>query len=413
MMGIAFVQKPKRVPMSDTIARYKVLGAGILSLVLMLGIARFAYTPLMPLMQQQAGLGIAEGGWLAAINYIGYFCGALTASFISDIHLKDRLYRIGLIVALITTVGMGLTDELWLWAVLRFFAGLSSAAGLLLGSGLILNWLIRHDHRSELGIHFAGLGLGIAFCALAVELMSRHFDWSEQWLLLTLVGGIILIPSWAWLPKPDATATTRGGAAMVDRPPSPTFLRLFMAAYFCAGVGYVVSATFIVAIVDQLPGLEGRGSWTFMVLGLAAAPACIIWDLIARRVGDLNALAAAYLLQIVGIILPVIEPSLGMAMLSAVLFGGTFIGIVSLVLTMAGRYYPTRPAKMMGKMTVSYGVAQILAPALTGVLAERSGSGSYSDGLYLAAGMMLLGSLLIFRLRALAKREIQASASNG
>lgn len=389
--------------MNPKIERLKVLSAGILSLILMLGIARFAYTPLLPLMQQQAGLGVSEGGWLAAINYMGYLCGAITASFINNLVLKDRLYRIGLIVAVLTTLMMGLTDDLWLWSLSRFFAGLSSAAGLLLGSGLIMNWLIRHDHRSELGIHFSGLGLGIALCAIAVEFMNRYFEWSEQWLILTLLGTLILIPAWTWLPPPDSSKVTNTGKAMHDRPPSQTFLRFFMAAYFCAGVGYVVSATFIVAIVDQLPGLQGKGAWVFMILGLAAAPACIIWDLVARKIGDLNALICACLLQIVGIMLPVIEPSLSMAMIGAVLFGGTFIGIVSLVLSMAGRYYPTRPAKMMGKMTITYGIAQILAPAITGQLAEYSGK--YSDGLYLAAVMMAVGTLLMFRLKLLERNE--------
>jgi len=380
------------------IERLKVLSAGIISLVLMLGIARFAYTPLLPIMQQQAGLGIAEGGWIAAINYMGYLSGAIIASQISNIVLKDRLFRLGMILALATTLGMGLTDNLWLWASLRFLAGLSSAAGLLLGSGLIMHWLIRHDHRSELGIHFAGIGLGIAFCAIAIELMKPYFDWQEQWLLLTAIGILMAIPAWRWLPRPEVQLLTNKGTAMVDRPPSSAFLRLFMAAYFCAGVGYVVSATFIVAIVDQLPCLEGNGAWAFMVLGLAAAPACIIWDLIARRVGDINALTMAFVLQIVGILLPVIMPSLGMTLLGAALFGGTFIGIVSLVLTMAGRFYPTRPAKMMGKMTISYGVAQIMAPAITGLLAEDNGN--YNEGLYLAAFMMIIGTLLMLTLKA-------------
>ena len=392
-----------------SIERLKVLSAGIISLVLMLGIARFAYTPLLPLMQQQAGLGVAEGGWLAAINYMGYLSGAIIASLISDIVLKDRLYRVGLILALVTTIGMGLTDNLWLWASMRFIAGLSSAAGLLLGSGLILHWLIRHDHRSELGIHFGGLGLGIAFCAIVVELMHPYFDWREQWVLLTVIGALMAIPAWAWLPRPEVQSVTNKGTAMVDRPPSATFLRLFMAAYFCAGVGYVVSATFIVAIVDQLPGLEGKGSWTFMVLGLAAAPACIIWDLIARRIGDVNALIAAFVLQIIGILLPVLTPNLGMTLLGAALFGGTFIGIVSLVLTMAGRFYPTRPAKMMGKMTISYGVAQIAAPAITGMLAE--GDGSYGDGLYLAAVMMIIGSVLMLIIKARHRDELQLASA--
>lgn len=389
--------------MSPQAQRLRVLTAGILSLILMVGIARFAYTPLLPIMQQQAGLGLSEGGWLAAINYLGYFCGAITASMISDLNLKDRLYRIGIIVALFTTAGMGLTDNLWLWASFRFFAGLSSAAGLLLGSGLILNWLIRHNHRSELGIHFSGMGLGIAFCAIAVEVTHHYFSWDQQWLWLTAVGVLLAIPAWRWLPRPDSTTMTRSGTAMVDNPPGKLFLRIFMVAYFCAGVGYVVSATFIVAIVNQLPGLEGKGAWTFMVLGLAAAPACMVWDLIARRIGDLNALTSAFVLQIIGILLPIIDHSLGMALFSAALFGGTFIGIVSLVLTMAGRYYPTRPAKMMGKMTISYGVAQIMAPAITGLLAERSGN--YYNGLYLAAGMMGVGLLLMLVLKSIENRN--------
>lgn len=391
--------------MSNQIERLKVLSAGVLSLILMLGIARFAYTPLLPIMQQQAGLGISEGGWLATINFTGYLCGALIASVISDLVLKDRLYRIGLIVAVLSTAGMGLTNNFWLWSVLRFAAGLSSAAGMLIGSGLILNWLIRHNFRSELGIHFSGVGLGIVLCAIAVELMTPYFDWSQQWLLLTILGGLLLIPAWAWLPPPNTSTFTNNGTAMVDAPPSRSFMHLLMASYFCAGVGYVVTTTFIVAIIDQLPGLEGKGTWTFMVIGLAAAPTAILWDLFARKFGNLNALLCASVFQVVGILLPVMGNSLTFVMIGAILFGGTVVGMVSLVLTMAGRYYPTRPAKMMGKMTLSYGAAQIVAPAIIGLLAERNGN--YNNGLYLAATMMVLGSLLLLMLKLLESRERQ------
>lgn len=83
-------------------------------------------------------------------------------------------------------------------------------------------------------------------------------------------------------------------------------MRLFILFYFCAGVGYVVSATFIEAIVDQLHGLQGKGTWVFLVVGLAASPARIIWDLVARRNGDLNALLSVSILQVVGILLPLI-----------------------------------------------------------------------------------------------------------
>jgi len=137
-------------------------------------------------------------------------------------------------------------------------------------------------------------------------------------------------------------------------------------------------------------------------------PACIVWDFIARRTGALNALILAAVLQIVGILLPVVVGgSLG-AIAGALLFGGTFVGMVSLVLTMAGRYYPTRPAKMMGKMTISYGVAQILGPAVTGWLGETFGS--YAGGLWFAAAMMGVGTVLLVLLKIVDRRDAQAAA---
>ena len=393
--------------MSDPQARLRVLGAGIFSLVLVLGVARFSYTPLLPLMQQQAGLGVAAAGWLAAINYAGYLSGALIASRISDLVLKDKLYRIGMVLAVLSTVLMGLTTNVVVWAVSRYVAGLCSAAGMLLGTGLILNWLIRHNHRSELGIHFAGIGLGIAGCAAAVMLMSPALNWREQWWVFSGLGCLLLVPALAWLPRPDTTGLTTSGQKMVDNPPSQLYLRVFMAAYFCAGFGYVVSATFIVAIVNQLPGLAGQGNLVFLMIGLGAAPACINWDFIARRTGDLNALILAALLQIVGILLPVLVGGLIPTLFGALLFGGTFIGMVSLVLSMAGRYYPTKPAKMMGKMTLSYGVAQIIGPAITGQLAAKLGS--YNAGLYFAAGVMAVGTALLLVLKAVERRDAAAS----
>ncbi len=383
--------------------RLQVLSAGIFSLLLTFGVARFAYTPLLPIMQQQAGLGLAEAGWLAALNYAGYLSGALIASLISDLVLKDRLYRIGLVVAIVSTAMMGLASDPWLWLLARVIAGLAGAAGMLLGTGLVLNGRFRQNHRPELGIHFGGIGLGIAGCSVAVWAMGGSFDWREQWFAFTAIACLLIVPALAWLPAPDTSPVTKSGAPMHDNPPSPLFLRLFMAAYFCAGFGYVISATFIVAIVNGLPGLEGKGALAFLAIGLAAAPAAFNWDLIARYTGDLNALILAAVLQIIGIVLPVAVGGLIPTLFGALLFGGTFIGMVSLVLTMAGRYYPTRPAKMMGRMTLSYGVAQIIGPALVGWLATRLGN--YSIGLYMAGAVMVVGVLLLVILKFVEKRD--------
>mgnify|MGYP001353789844 CR=1 FL=1 len=279
------------------------------------------------------------------------------------------------------------------------FSGLSTAAGLLLGSGLVMHWLLHHQLRSELGIHFIGMGAGIFLTALFVYLMAGQISWQQHWFWLTALGSLLAIPAWIWLPRPETSSYTVCGEKMIDRPPSQKFLHTFILAYFCAGVGYAVIITLIVVHVKQLAGHSEYGSLTFMIIGLAAAPACIIWDLVARKISNLNALLMAFVLQLIGMLIPLSSPGIIWTFIGAGLFGGTFIGLVSLVLTMAGRYFPTRPAKMMGKMTLSYGVAQMAGPVGAGIFAQWTGS--YDLSIIIATSIMLVGCGLTYRLRYL------------
>lgn len=374
--------------------RFKVLLAGFFSQLLCLGVARFAYTPLLPLLQQEQLLTDASGGYLAAINYLGYMAGALIAASLNDLVLKDRLYRLGLVLAIVSTLGMALTTNFYFWSLWRFIAGLSSAGSMLIASGLIMHWLISQRQRAELGVHFAGLGLGIAMSALLVEAMLQlSLSWQAQWSVLSALGILFAVPAWCWLPRPTLSLVL-AQQKLTDPSPGRRFISLMLLSYFCAGYGYVLSATFIVAIVERMPGLDGSGNLSFVVLGLAAVPAVLLWDFIARKTGYLYAIMLALTLQIMAIILPLSFATLTVVLLSAALFGATFIGVVSLVLTMAGRLYPTKPAKLMGKMTLAYGLAQVIAPAITGVIAEKTGS--YAPGLYLAAILLSFAVLLLF-----------------
>lgn len=390
--------------MSTTTSRYKVLVSGIFCLMLTMGVARFAYTPMIPIMFEQAGLTKVTAGWLATINYFGYMCGALVASLVSNLFIKDRLYRGGLILAVLTTVLMGQADAFWQWAILRYLAGLASAAGLLIGAGLMLNWLIRHQYRHEMGIHFSGVGFGIALVAILTA-SSSHLGWSEQWLLLGFVGVFFAIPAWYWLPTQTKTAVTQKTVTLVDTPPSKRFLWLMMLVYFCAGFGFVISATYIVTIVENHAALKGQGEVAFLVLGLAAAPASIIWDYVSRQTGVLRALLVACVVHAIGIVLPGLYDSLSVALLSAALYGFTFIGIVSIVLTMAGRFYPSKPSKLMGILTMCYGIPQVVAPTIAGYLAEATGN--YNSALYLACGFVSFGCLVILAIMKWAASDVK------
>jgi len=388
----------------SSIERMKVLIAGVLSLVVTVGVARFAYTPLLPVMQQSTWLNESGGGWLATFNYAGYLCGALLVMLVRDERVKFRLYQLYLLLAIVTTAAMGWTDSLEWWGVLRFLSGLSSSGGLLLATGMVLSWLLRNKLRGELGIHFTGIGLGIVLVSLMVEgLLALAVSWQWQWSWLALAATVLVVPAWVWMPRPAADSSTTHGRGLHDNPPGRSFLWVMLIAYFCAGYGYVISATFIVDIVEGQPGLQGQGQWVFLLIGIAALPAVLVWDYVARRVGYLQALMLAYGIQVIGIMMPALTNSLAGAVVGGVLYGGTFVGCVSLVLTLAGLFYPSSPARLMGKMTLAYGAAQIVAPALTGVLAQ--GEGNYDTGLYLAAGVIALGTGLIGVLMLLARQD--------
>ncbi|GAC31095.1 YbfB/YjiJ family MFS transporter [Paraglaciecola polaris] len=380
--------------MRDQLSKVNVYIAGICSLIVTAGVARFSYTSLLPLMQSTAGLTEVGGGWLATINYLGYLVGVLIVSKLNNIKHKYVLYRLYLVLAVLTTAAMALTTDIYLWAILRFVSGICTSAGFIIASGLILKWLVHQGERGELGIHFSGIGLSIFIAAALVEvLLKLSVSWQYQWIYLSLMAVVFAIPAWIWMPDPARNMQNLLVTKVVDHPPSKTFTWLIMAAYFCAGYGYVVSATFIVDIVEGLPALKGHGQQVFIILGLAATPAVLLADRVARKWGYLRTLFLAYTLQIVGIILPTLSDNLLVIAISAILFGATFVAIVSLVLTMAGHFYPSNPAKFMGKMTLTYGVAQIIAPASTGLLAAWLGN--YNFGLYLSAGTMLIGSLLV------------------
>lgn len=393
------------VTAEDQNERYRVIFAGICALILSLGLARFAYTPMLPIMREQAGLTYLAGGWLATVNYAGYMSGALLAASISDLGRKFLLYRVGLFLALLSTAAMGLTDNVLLWGILRFVAGLSSTAGMLLASGLVLNWLMRQGYRPELGLHFTGIGLGIAVSGIAVASMVDWLNWDQQWLGLGVLGLAFFLPAWWWLPAP-AAIQTGGASKSVETPPAPTqrWMWLLIAAYFCAGFGFVISATFIVAILVKLPLLAGKGNWVWVIVGLSAAPSCFIWDRVASAIGTIRALMVAYILQTISIMLPVVTDGAALNVFGAVLFGATFVGIVSLTLTLIGRHYPANPAKAMAKMTLSYGIAQIFAPAMAGYIAAATGS--YQGALIITAGFMVLGITL---LKALMTEEAKSS----
>ncbi len=372
---------------------WQVITGGICGLVLTIGLARFAYTPLLPGLQSQTGLSDAAAGGLAAINYAGYMSGALAATWIEDVRWRHWLYSAGLWMALLTVAAMALTTWMPAWALIRYVGGLCGATGMLLGSGLVLGWLIRQGRRPELGLYFIGLGLGIVVSAVGAWALAQWWPiWSDQWLAFAALGLVFFVPAWKWRPPvpPSVQASHDAASGSLG---SRRWTWTMVTSYFAAGWGFVISATFTVAIVEREPALAGVGPLAWAMVGMAAMPAVFIWDLVARRVGEKQALLQAFGLQTLSVMLPAMSGELWAALVGALGYGATFIGIVSLTLALAGRRAPSNPGKAMAKLTLSYGVAQILAPVVAGYMAQTTGT--FKGALWLTAAVMAAGMALL------------------
>jgi predicted MFS family arabinose efflux permease len=367
---------------------------GILALAAAMGIGRFAYTPLLPAMQQAAGLDPTQAGLLAAANYAGYLAGALLAAFAVPASGRIRILLVSAVAVAATTALMATTTDLAAWGAVRFVAGLASAGVLVLASGLVLDDL-RHQGRPSLsGWLFSGVGLGIVISGVVVRLTGGTLGWRGDWLLLALLATAAIYPCWRWLPRAvneNAPAATSPPATVRDHAVRTAHVLLF-AAYFLEGIGYIVTGTFLVAIVDGTPGLRGIGADVWIVVGLAVIPSVALWANLAGRVGYARSLAGAYVLQAVGIALP-IAGGAGAAFASAVLFGGTFAGITALTLALAGHLTPRHSARIIGMLTAVFGVGQMIGPVLAGFIVSRAQD--FTPALTAASALVLTGGVLM------------------
>lgn len=180
-----------------------IASAGLLALAVAMGIGRFAFTPILPLMESEVGLTLAAAGWLAAANYLGYFLGALCAAQLST----AWAIRGGLLLIAVVTFAMGLTHAFTLWLVLRLVAGLASAWVLVHVSAWTLEHLYALQRADASGVVFAGVGVGIAGAGLlCLGLMSIPVDADH---------------TWQWFGAAALLLTALVWPAFHGRPPSP------------------------------------------------------------------------------------------------------------------------------------------------------------------------------------------------
>ena len=371
---------------------HAILLAGILALTVGVGVSRFAFTSLLPPMLDDI-LNISFAGILASINYVGYLSGSLFSIFIKDIHAKVKYFRIGVMLCVITSLLLGLSENNIIWIISRLLAGFGAAMALVVGSAIVMLKLKNINKTKAMGIHFSGLGFSILITDLLMRgVFAYGGNWQDAWLVLALFGGLFSCYS-AYILSFEKQPLANVIKHKFDKSLFSPLVFILILAYFTEGVGMVVQATFLPDIVNSLKGLSGYGGYIWLVVGIAGIPSSIIWMRLAHRFGSINIMMAAMLLQIVGILIPTFSSNIYLNLFSGILYGSTFIGLVALFMNYGGQLAGKNPVFIMGAITSAYGIGQILAPLYCIAFIEQFNS--YNLALYLTALIVLVGILLL------------------
>jgi MFS family permease len=353
-----------------------------------MGVGRFVYTPILPLMHAQAGLSAGAGANLATANYIGYLLGALAGILAPALVRSPALLRTSLIVLAGSLAAMPATHSTTVWIALRLLAGVTSALIFVIAVNSVLSHLREHPAHLP-GWAFGGVGAGIALSGLLVLVLRSVADWRAAWWASAALAAVLAVASWNLRPEASEAseaspaATAESGRAATDGPRTRThrwFTALF-ASYTLEGIGYIVAGTFLVAAIGQSsPGWLGSGAW--VLVGLAAVPSSALWAWLGRRWSRPDLLIAALVIQAVGIALPALISGVTAALVSAVLFGATFIGVSTLALAAGAHLQFPRSVALL---TAGYSVGQILGPLIVAPLLHHG----YHQALILAAVIVL------------------------
>ncbi|NKB36147.1 MAG: YbfB/YjiJ family MFS transporter [Gammaproteobacteria bacterium] len=369
--------------------------AGALIIAASMGIGRFAYTPLLPGLIETLGWSVARAGDVASANFFGYLLGAMAAALL--VHRPERHSGLlfGLIFSAMTTLACALTGSFVLWLILRFVSGFASAFAMILGTAVVVEVFKRQQRPQLISTHFAGLSVGIIASVLIIEIAkSLNYPVFAQWGVLGLVSVLMFAIAWVILAglKSDVdTHATRSVRSFSPFSNMPLF-RLII-AYGLMGFGYVVTATFIVAIARGIQTSAYLEPTTWIIVGLVGGPSLYVWQYFSNRFTVFLALRFAYAIQATGVVLAGVANTSAGVLLGGALLGGTFMAITSMGFIAARELAQGYGDKAIAWMTVSFGIGQLLGPAVAGRMADATGS--FAAPSVLASALLLCGLFLI------------------
>ena len=373
--------------------------ACMVGLAVVLGVGRFAFTPLLPLMLADGSIGLKAGGWLASANYAGYFVGAVSCAALRV--APARMVRVGLVATVLLTAAMGIGHLLPVWLAVRFVAGVVSAWTFVFVSQWGLRRLAELHAPAWSGVIYAGPGVGIVVTGLIGSALAGQRA-ASGWLGFAALSAVLSVVIWrTFVAAPAQAVPPPGGAAphvAAATAPNHAHARRHRAdaawlvvLYGMPGFGYIITATFLPVIARA--ALPAGSPWPDLFWPMFGA-ALIVGAITAARLpahwDNRLLLAAGCATQALGIAAGIVWPNAAGFSVGSALLGLPFTAITLFAMREARRLHGERAAGLMGYATASYGVGQILGPLVAAPLAARFGS--FSPALWVAVAALLLGA---------------------
>ena len=374
--------------MTEPRSAWLIAFGGMLTLAVAIGIGRFLYTPILPSMIADLGLSKTQAGWIASANYIGYLVGALAASS-PKLPGSRRFWMVGgLFLGGLTTLAIGLAFDLVAFICFRFIGGTASAFAFVYSSILVVDQLTRMDRAELSAVHFGGVGLGISLSALIVSGAAMfELDWRWQWFGGGIVSLLIALLICQLVPEQSQDKVTYGKGK------KSLALITLIAAYGLFGFSYIITATFLMAIIRDNDSIQQLEHIIWLVVGLAGFPSVTVWIWVSRRIGLLKTFSVACIVEAFGVCICVLWSSPISFIITGILLGGTFIALTALGLVGARTFATGDPRQVFGLMTASFGCGQIVGPTFAGVLYDITGS--FTPALITSVYVLFISSIMV------------------
>ncbi|MBP9615953.1 MAG: YbfB/YjiJ family MFS transporter [Aliarcobacter sp.] len=393
-----------RLNLLDKNSNFNILLAGIISLFIGVGVARFSFTSLLPSMLSTDALSLTFAGVLASMNYAGYLAGSIFAIFIKDINTKIKYFRLGVILCVLSTVVMGITTNEVFWLLGRVIAGFGSAMLLVVGAAIVMTKLNFEDKTKAMGIYFSGIGIALVSSDIISRYVLSFSSWENSWIVLTFCA-LFLAFYPLYILSFDKEISQKNEKHPFNKALFSPFVLVLIVAYFTEGVGFVIQGTFLPTILKSIEGLETVASLSWLLVGLAGIPSSIIWMRLAHKYGSINIIIIAMSLQIIGILIPTLTTNMYLNLFCGVLYGATFVGLVALFMNLGGKLAGKNPVMLMGALTTAYGIGQVTAPLYAVSLTQLTGN--YNYALYLTALIVLFGVCILLIAKKVSANSIK------